>query len=181
MLANGVIERARSPYINPLVVVTKPNGSIRLCLDARKLNSLLIPDYECARSVEELFQKCNGVKYMTKLDLTSGFWQIPIRKCDRQYTAFLYKNKCYQFKVVPFGLSTSLAAMVRCLDSALGNEVEKYTLVFVDDILCVSQTFEEHLSLIHIYSFSVSLSLSLSLYTDFSYFQPTVPVVNGFL
>ena len=96
-----------SPYINPLVVVTKPNGSIRLCLDARKLNSLLVPDYECARSVEELFQKCNGVKYMTKLDLTSGFWQIPIRTCDRKYTAFLYKNKCYQFKVVPFGLSTS--------------------------------------------------------------------------
>ena len=93
MLANGVIERASSPYINPSVVVTKPNGSIRLCLDARKLNSLLIPDYECTRSVEELFQKCNGVKYMTKLDLTSRFWQIPIRKCDRQYTAFLYKNK----------------------------------------------------------------------------------------
>ena len=127
MLANGVIERASSPYINPLVVVTKPNGSIRVCLDAMKLNSLLVPDYECARSVEELFQKCNGVKYMTKLDLTSGFWQIPIRKYDRQYTAFLYKNKCYQFKVVPFGLSTSLAAMVRCLDSGLGNEVEKYT------------------------------------------------------
>ena len=102
-------------------------------------------DYECARSVEELFQKCNGVKYMTKLDITSGFWRIPIRKCDRQYTAFLYRNRCYQFKVVPFVLSTSLAAMVRCLDSALGNEVENYTLVFVDDILCVSQTFEEHL------------------------------------
>ena len=95
MLANGVIERASSPYINPLVVVTKPNGCIRLCLDARKLNSLLITDYECARSVEELFQKCNGVKYMTKLNLTSEFWQIPIRKCDRQYTAcLLYTSRC---------------------------------------------------------------------------------------
>lgn len=145
MLKCGIIERASSQFINPMVVVTKPNGKIRLCLDARKLNSILLPDYECARSTEELFQKCAGVKFMSKLDLTSGFWQIPIRKCDRKYTAFLYRNKCYQFTVVPFGLSTSLAAMVRCLDKVMGTEVEDYTLVFVDDILCVSHTFEEHL------------------------------------
>lgn len=61
MLTNGIIERANSQYINPLVVVTKPSGAIRLCLDASKLNSLLVPDYECARSVDELFQKGHGV------------------------------------------------------------------------------------------------------------------------
>lgn len=145
MLKNGIIERASSQYINPMVVVTKPNGSIRLCLDARKLNSVMIPDYECARSVEELFKKCGGARYMTKLDLTSGFWEIPIRRSDRKYTAFLYKNRCFQFTRVPFGLCTSLAAMVRCLDKVLGEDVERYTLVFVDDILCISKSFEEHL------------------------------------
>lgn len=98
-LQRGLI--ANIQYINPLVV-TKSSGAIMLCLDTRRLNSLLIPDYECARSVEELFQKCSGVKDMTKLDLTQGFWQISIRTCDHKYTAFLYKNKCYQFKVVPW-------------------------------------------------------------------------------
>ena len=57
------------------------------------------------------------------------FWQIPIRKQDRKYTAFLYKNKSYQNRVVPFRLSTSLAAIVKCLENALGQEVKPYTMI----------------------------------------------------
>ena len=62
---------------------------------------------------------------------------------DRKYTAFIFNNKCYQHKVVPFGLSTSLAAIVRCLERALGPEVDPYTVIFVDDILVISRTLEE--------------------------------------
>ena len=82
---------------------------------------------------------------MSRLDLKSGFWQIPLAKESRKYTAFLYRNIYYQFKVVPFGLVTSLAAMVKCLELALGPEVEDFVSVFVDDILIISKSVEEHI------------------------------------
>ena len=145
MLELGIIERSTSSFLNPLVVVRKKSGEIRLCLDMRNLNSLVDKEYDCAPTAEELFWKCEGARYLTKLDLTSSFWQIPIRKQDRKYTAFMYQHKCYHHKVVPFGLSTSLAAIVRCLEKALGPELEPFTMVFVDDILVISRTFEEHM------------------------------------
>ena len=82
---------------------------------------------------------------MSRLDLKSEFWQILLAKETRKYIAFLYKNKCYQFKVVPCGLVTSLAAVVKCLELVLGHEVEDFVSVFVDDILIISRSFEEHL------------------------------------
>ena len=99
-------------------------------------------EYDCAPTADELFSKCEGARYLTKLDLRSSFWQIPIRKEYRKYTAFQYKSKCYQHRVVPFGLSTSLVAIVKCLERALGSEVDPYTIVFVDDILVVSKTLD---------------------------------------
>ena len=111
----------------------------------RNLNSITKKCYDCAPNAENLFIKCQGVKYLSRLDLKSGFWQIPLAKESRRYTAFLYRNKCYQFRVVPFGLVTSLAAMVRCLELALGPEVEDFVSIFVDDILVISKSFEEHL------------------------------------
>ena len=121
------IKRSNSKFLNPLVVVKKKSGEVRLCLDMRSLNSVVLREFDCAPPADELFAKCEGARYLTKLDLRSSFWQIPIRREDRKYTAFLYKNKCYQHKVVPFGLSTSLAAIVKCLEKALGPEVEPYT------------------------------------------------------
>lgn len=145
MLDYNIIERADSNFLNPLVVVKKTTGDIRLCLDMRNLNNLVKKEFDCAPTSEQLFIKCEGAKYMTKLDLTSSFWQIPIRRQDRKYTAFLYENKCYQHKVVPFGLATSLSAIVKCLEQALGPEVDPYTMIFVDDILVVSKSHEEHI------------------------------------
>lgn len=72
---------------------------------------------------------------MTHLDLTSSYWQIPLASDSRKYTAFMYKHKCYQFKVVSFGLITSLASTVKCLELALGPEVEPFVCGFVDNIL----------------------------------------------
>ena len=143
-------KRQNSNFLNPLVVVKRKSGEVRLCLDMRSLNSVILREFDCAPPADELFAKCEGTRYLTKLDLRSSFWQIPIRREDRKYTAFLYKNKCYQHKVVPFGLSTSLAAIVKCLEKALGPEVEPYTIVFVDDILVVSKTLDEHIEHLNI-------------------------------
>ena len=101
MIENGVIERSNSNFLNPLVVVKKERDEVCLCLDMRELNSIVLKEYDCAPTADELFSKCEGARYLTKLDLRSSFWQIPIREENRKYTAFLYKNKYYQHRVVP--------------------------------------------------------------------------------
>ena len=93
MLEGGIIERSVSTYSNPLVVVIKKDGRVRLCLDARKINQIIIPDWESPEAIEEIFQKFSGVKYMTSLDLTAGYWQVPLAQNSRKYTAFLFTDR----------------------------------------------------------------------------------------
>lgn len=145
MLYYGVIERANSPYINPMVTIIKKDGSVRLCLDARKLNTVTIPDYECAPPINELLTNCGNIKIMSTIDLRSSFWQIPLKYESRNYTGFLYKGKTYRFTVTPFGLKTSLASLTRGLDYALEPEVKAFTLIYVDDCLCYSSDIDTHL------------------------------------
>ena len=115
----GIIRRSTSPYINPLVVVIKKDKSVRLCLDARKLNEKLIDDYESPPGVEELILRFKDVKFM----------------CD---------NKIYEFNVVPFSIKTSSAALIRGLDLAV-SDLKDFLITFVDDLLCLSNNFETHL------------------------------------
>lgn len=144
MLDLGIIERSYSEYINPLVVVEKKSGEIRLVLDARYINRLIVPDHDCAQSTEVLFQKCGNSKFMPSLDLTASFWQIPLHPESRKYTAFMHEGKTYQFTGTPYGLSTSLASLIRALDIIL-RETEPFTVNFVDDILCISDSVRSHL------------------------------------
>ena len=115
-----------------------------MCLDARKVNSITIPDYEGPPPINEILARCSNIKVMSTIDLTNSFWQIPLKENCRNYTGFLYEGKCYRFKVTPFGLSTSLASLARGLDHILTEEVKKHTIIYVDDILCFSQNEEEH-------------------------------------
>uniref|UniRef100_A0A1B6H1P7 RNA-directed DNA polymerase n=1 Tax=Cuerna arida TaxID=1464854 RepID=A0A1B6H1P7_9HEMI len=145
MEALGIIERNNSTFINPIIPVVKKSGEIRLCLDARKLNQILVPDYECNRSVNELLGKACNAKWLTSIDLTASYWQIPLSAESRQYTGFQFRGKTYQYKVVPFGISTSQAALVHALDKVFADEVEDFTLIYVDDICVISSNFPDHL------------------------------------
>ena len=78
LLELGIIGRLNSPYINPLVTSLKKDGSVTICLDARKLNELIINDYECAEPTEVLFQRCGGSEIISEIDLTSSFWHTPL-------------------------------------------------------------------------------------------------------
>ena len=135
MLQYGVIERCNSPYVNPLVTVIKKDGRVRLCLDARKVNSVTIPDYEGVSPINDILARCSEMKYLSTVDLTSSFWQVPLKSECRNFTAFMYEGKCYRFTVTPFGLSTSSAALTRGLDMVLEEEVKKNTIIYVDDCL----------------------------------------------
>lgn len=143
MLDQGIIQASKSPYNNPMVVVAKKDGSVRLCLDARKVNAILQPDHEKMETIESLFQECTSTRYMSSLDLRSSFWQVPLTKESRKYTAFTHRGHSYEFRVTPFGLKTSTASLVRGLRPVLQGLT--HTINFVDDLLCMSETFEDHI------------------------------------
>lgn len=93
----------------------KKNGTLRLCPDARKLNEHLVEDHEMSETLNAIFQRFQNVDYLTSLDLTKSFWQVPLTQSSRKYTAFLYRGRCYEYVVTPFGLKTSSASLVRAL------------------------------------------------------------------
>ena len=87
ILDNNIIEHSNSNFLNPMVIVKKENNQIRICLDMRNLNSITQKCFDCAPNAENLFIKCQGVKYMPRLDLKSGVWQIPLAEnLLRSYT-----------------------------------------------------------------------------------------------
>lgn len=143
MLERGIIERARTNFINPIVVVKKKNGSIRLCLDARSINTRTLPQFESPSNIENLIGRLGNKTIFTKLDLKNSFWLIPLEKQSRKYTGFSMDGNVYQFRVVPFGLSTSCAALVRTLQIIL-NKYEEFCVHYVDDILIFSKDLEQH-------------------------------------
>lgn len=145
MLRYKIIERSSGPYINPLVVVVKKDQSIRLCLDARKINTVIKPQYEGSTPINEILASCSGTKIMSSIDLRHSFWQVPLNRESRDYTGFMYNGRIYRFTVTPFGLKTSSASLARALDIVLSEEVKRFTLIYVDDCLVISKSIEEHL------------------------------------
>lgn len=149
MLEWGVIERSDSPYNNPLITVIKTDGSIRLCLDARRLNTIIIPTRDTSPPIDDILAKFNNKSIFSSLDFASGYWQIPLDSSVRQYTSFLHDGRSYQFCVVPFGLNVSNAAFSKGLEAALNNSSTPSPLpndihTYVDDILISSASFEDH-------------------------------------
>lgn len=146
MLHLGIIEPSDSPWSSPIVGVEKRNGEVRLCLDARKINTRIVPDRERPTNIDEILMKFQGARYLSSIDLTAGYWQCRLKKECRGITAFLYRGRNYQFKVLPFGLINSVAEFQKILDKVLGSEVLQFTAVYVDDIHVTSPTFSEHMN-----------------------------------
>ena len=145
MLQLEIIEKSTSPWSSPIVCTEKKNGDIRLCLDARKINTRIIPDRECPTNMEETLMKFRGMRYLSSIDLTAGYWQCPLKEECREITAFLHRGRNYQFKVLPFGLINSVAEFQKILDQVLGPEILQFAAIYVDDIHITSRSFEEHM------------------------------------
>lgn len=149
MLENRVIEKARTPFINPVVIVKKTDGKIRICLDARQINARTVPQFETPVMIEGIMGKLGNKSVFTKLDLKNSFWLIPLERNSRKYTGFSIDGNVYQFRVVPFGLSTSCAALVRAMQQIL-NKYDSFCSHYIDDILIFSDDYEKHLEHIQI-------------------------------
>jgi len=144
MIQLGIIEESHSKFISGLVPVKKKDGTVRICFDGRKINKMIEPDYLAPLPVNELLMKCGNAAVFSTLDLTSSYWQIPLNKESRKYVSFIYRDKTYSYRVCPFGLKTSQAALVRAVGNIIG-EARSFTLYYVDDFLVYSSSVEEHI------------------------------------
>lgn len=152
MLNAGVIERAISPYCNPLRIVMKKKDEIRLCLDARKLNENIEDDCESPPIIDELLQDFENVSFYSKLDLMHSFWQIVLHPESRPLTAFTFDSIVYQWVRVPYDLNTASSALIRALQLAVqhcSEDFQKSLRKYVDDLLIGSSNFGEHLKILN--------------------------------
>ena len=145
MLELGVIKREASPFASPMTVVRKKDGSVRICLDARWANKQMVADCEAPRPPEDLLQSFQSIRFMSTIDLRASYWQIPLSPESTQYTAFLFNGQSYTYQVLPFGLKTAVGSFSRAMDLILGPEVRQFTVNYIDDLLIVSNSFDQHL------------------------------------
>uniref|UniRef100_A0A8R1HQR1 RNA-directed DNA polymerase n=1 Tax=Caenorhabditis japonica TaxID=281687 RepID=A0A8R1HQR1_CAEJA len=140
METRKVIRKCRSPWASPVVLVKKKDGSIRMCVDYRKLNTVIKLNAHPLPHIESTLQALGEKKWFTTLDLMAGYWQIPMEKQSKEKTAFVVLNEQYQFEVMPFGLATSPAIFQAAMEQVLGDWIGKSVFVYIDDILIASKT-----------------------------------------
>jgi hypothetical protein len=150
MLKEGVVEPCESAWSSPVLLTPKKNGQLRFCLDSRKLNAVTKKDAYSLPYISEILDNLRDAKYLTSLDLSKSFWQILIRDEDRCKTSFYIPTRgTFCFKSMPFGLTNAPATQQRLVDQLFyGPEFEHKVFVYIDDIIIVSPTFEEHISLL---------------------------------
>jgi hypothetical protein len=143
MLQNDIIRKSKSPWGAPVVLVTKPDGSIRFCIDYRKLNNITKKDVYPLPRIDETLEKMRGMKYYTSIDLASGYWQIELDEVSKEKTAFICHAGLFEFNVMPFGLCNAPATFQRMMDEIVGEA--QVGLDYLDDVIVGSETFEQHI------------------------------------
>ena len=145
MLQKDIIQPSSSPWASPIILVPKKDGSLRFCIDYRKLNSVTRKDAYPLPRVDDTLEALSGSKWFSTLDLICGYWQVEIEEKDRHKTAFCTREGLFEFKVMPFGLCNAPAVFQRLMDLVLSGIQWERCLVYIDDIVIMGKTFERHL------------------------------------
>ena len=145
MLKDGIIRESQSPWSSPIVVVGKKDGTKRFCVDYRKINYLTITDSHPLPRIDELLEQFRISKWFSSMDLASGYWQIGMKEEDIQKTAFTCAYGLYEFKVMPFGLKNAPPTFQRLMNRLFRPYLDEFVVIYIDDILVYSKTFEEHM------------------------------------
>ncbi|XP_057195726.1 uncharacterized protein LOC130557734 [Triplophysa rosa] len=144
MLQLGVIEVSRSPWSSPIVMVPKQDGTLRFCNDYRKLNEVSSFDGYPMPRVDELLDRLGRARYISTLDLTKGYWQVPLAADAKEKTAFSTPNGHWQYRVLPFGLHGAPATIQRMMNIILRPH-QQYAAAYIDDVVIHAESWEAHL------------------------------------
>lgn len=143
MCEQGVIEESHGPWVSLAVLVRKKDGTIRFCVDYRKLHAVTEKDSYPFPRIDDILDQLSGNVWFTTLDFRSGYWQIKIRTQDKEKTAFSVGSGLWQFTVMPFGLCNAPATFERLMEKVLQGLLSKICLVYLDDVVIFGKSFSE--------------------------------------
>jgi len=145
LLEKGFIRPSISPFGAPILFVKKKDGSLRMCVDFRPLNNITIKNKYPLPFIDDLLEQAAGCKYFTKIDLRNGYYQVKIAEGDIQKTAFRTRLGHFEWVVLPLGLTNAPATFMHMMNQVFGKFLNKFLVIYLDDLLIFSKTPEEHL------------------------------------
>ncbi|XP_069946348.1 uncharacterized protein [Cherax quadricarinatus] len=140
LLSHGLIERSKSPWASPCILVPKPDGSFRMCTDYRKVNSVTLPDGYPLPHIDDLIDRVSGAQFVSRLDLLRGYYQVPLTECAQEISVFTIQDGLFNYLVTPFGLCNAASSFQRIMNELTHNleGVEAY----LDDLVVYSDEWE---------------------------------------
>src|SRR5271157_5017157 len=145
MLKGGIIQPTHSPWASNVVLVRKPSGELRFCIDYRRLNQITVADSYPMPRIDCCMDALGGAKYFSTLDMRSGFWQLELDADTSEKTAFITRKGAFKFNVMSYGLTNAPAIFQRLMDLMLSGLNWDVCLAFIDDIIVMSNSFEQQL------------------------------------
>jgi hypothetical protein len=144
LLEKGYIRPSTSTWAAPVIFVEKKDGTKRMCIDYRALNEVTVKNKYPLSRIEDLFNQLRGASVFSKIDLRSGYHQLRIRPSEIPKKTFITKYGLYEFTIMSFGLTNAPAYFMYLMNSVIMDYLDKFVVVFIDDILIYSQNEQEH-------------------------------------